>query len=412
MHRKTALPPVRFLDRKTPPHIITLVLIAGLAALNQNIFLPALPEMAAFFRTDYAVMQLTLSGYLAGTAALQLLIGPLSDRYGRRPVMIGALVVLIAATIVCVLSTHVAVFLAARMVQTTVVAGMVLSRAIVRDMVPVEQAASMLGYVTMGMSMVPMFGPAIGGMLSELFGWQASFTALGILAILILVIVIVDLGETNRSPSASFRAQFAVWPELLGSRIFWNYALISVFVSGAFFSFLGGAPFAGTTLLKLTPGTLGLQFLYTAAGYMAGNFISGRFARRLGLMRMLLIGNGISLIGVGLALVFALAGHFTALSFFGPMVLMGLGNGVALPSANAGMVNVRPDLAGSASGLGGALTLGLGAILSVIASSIMSEETGAVPLLAVMFACALAAMLSIGMLRSSTRNADGNPSAD
>lgn len=408
MHRKTALPPARFLDRKTPPHIITLVLIAGLAALNQNIFLPALPEMAAFFRTDYAVMQLTLSGYLAGTAALQLLIGPLSDRYGRRPVMIGALVVLIAATIVCVLSTHVAVFLAARMVQTTVVAGMVLSRAIVRDMVPVEQAASMLGYVTMGMAMVPMFGPAIGGMLSELFGWQASFTALGILAILILVIVIVDLGETNRSPSASFRAQFAVWPDLLGSRIFWNYALISVFISGAFFSFLGGAPFAGTTLLKLTPGALGLQFLYTAAGYMAGNFLSGRYARRLGLMRMLLIGNGISLLGVGLALAFALAGHFTALSFFGSMVLMGLGNGVALPSANAGMVNVRPDLAGSASGLGGALTLGLGAILSVIASSIMSEETGAVPLLVVMFACAVAAMLSIGLLRSSTRKAGGD----
>lgn len=408
MRPKTALPPARFLDRKTPPHIITLVLIAGLAALNQNIFLPALPEMAAFFRTDYAVMQLTLSGYLAGTAVLQLLIGPLSDRYGRRPVMIGALVVLIAATLVCVLSTHIAVFLAARMVQTSVVAGMVLSRAIVRDMVPVEQAASMLGYVTMGMAMVPMFGPAIGGLLSELFGWQASFAALGTLAVLILIVVIADLGETNRSPSASFRAQFAVWPDLLGSRIFWNYALISVFISGAFFSFLGGAPFAGTTLLKLTPGTLGLQFLYTAAGYMAGNFLSGRYARRLGLMRMLLIGNGISLLGVAIALAFALAGHFTALSFFGPMVLMGLGNGVALPSANAGMVNVRPDLAGSASGLGGALTLGLGAILSVIASSIMSEETGAVPLLMVMFACAVAAMLSIGMLRSSTRTPGGD----
>ena len=408
MRPDTALPPARFLDRKTPPHIITLVLIAGLAALNQNIFLPALPEMAAFFQTDYAVMQLTLSGYLAGTAILQLLIGPLSDRYGRRPVMIGALIILIAATIACVLSTHVAVFLAARMVQTAVVAGMVLSRAIVRDMVPVEQAASMLGYVTMGMAMVPMFGPAVGGLLSELFGWQASFTALGILAVLILIVVIADLGETNRSASASFRAQFAVWPELLGSRIFWNYALISVFVSGAFFSFLGGAPFAGTTLLKLTPGMLGLQFLYTAAGYMAGNFLSGRYARRLGLMRMLLIGNGISLLGVAMALAFALAGQFSALSFFGPMVLMGLGNGVALPSANAGMVNVRPDLAGSASGLGGALTLGLGAILSVIASSIMSEETGAVPLLVVMFVCAFAAMLSIGMLRSNTRKPGGD----
>lgn len=401
MSEHDALPPARFLDRTTPPHIVTLVLIAGLASLNQNIFLPALPEMTAFFGTDYAVMQLTLSAYLAGTAVLQLLIGPLSDRYGRRPVLIAALVVLVAATAACVLATHIAVFLAARMVQTTVVAGLVLSRAIVRDMVPVEQAASMLGYVTMGMALVPMFGPAIGGMLSEQFGWQASFAALGLLGAVVLVIVLADLGETNRRPSASFRAQFAAWPALLGSRLFWAYALICVFVSGAFFSFLGGAPFAGTQLLHLSPGTLGLQFLYTAAGYMAGNFLSGRYARRLGIRRMMFIGNFISLVGIGLSLALALAGHFTVASFFGSMILMGLGNGVALPSANAGMVSVRPDLAGSASGLGGALTLALGAILSVVASSIMTEETGAVPLLAVMLACALAALASLRLLPST-----------
>lgn len=394
----TPQPPARFFDRRTPPHIITLVLIAGLSSLNQNIFLPALPEMAAFFKTDYAVMQLTLSGYLAGTALLQLVIGPLSDRYGRRPVMIGALAIMLIASLLCIFATNVTVFLTARMVQTAVVAGLVLSRAIVRDMVPLEEAASMLGYVTMGMALVPMFGPAVGGILSEIFGWQACFAALAILTFVILVIVAADLGETNRQPIGSFRAQFRVWPHLLASRLFWSYALISVFVSGAFFSFLGGAPFAGTTLLKLSPSALGLQFLYTAIGYMAGNFFSGLFAKRLGIRQMLVIGNGITFIGIGFALVMAMLGHFTALSFFGSMVLMGLGNGVALPSANAGMVSVRPDLAGSASGLGGALTLGLGAILSVIASSIMTEETGAIPLLAVMFACALIAMLSIATL--------------
>ncbi|MCA0257850.1 MAG: multidrug effflux MFS transporter [Proteobacteria bacterium] len=394
----TPQPPARFFDRKTPPHIVTLVLIAGLSALNQNIFLPALPEMASFFKTDYAVMQLTLSGYLAGTALLQLVIGPLSDRYGRRPVMIGALAIMLIATLFCIFATDVTVFLIARMVQTAVVAGLVLSRAIVRDMVPLEEAASMLGYVTMGMALVPMFGPAVGGILSETFGWQACFAALAILTFLILIIVAADLGETNRQPIGSFRAQFRVWPHLLASRLFWSYALISVFVSGAFFSFLGGAPFAGTTLLKLSPSALGLQFLYTAVGYMVGNFFSGLFAKRLGIRHMLVIGNGITLIGIGFALVMAMAGHFTALSFFGSMVLMGLGNGVALPSANAGMVSVRPDLAGSASGLGGALTLGLGAILSVIAASIMTEETGAMPLLIVMFTCALIAMVSIATL--------------
>lgn len=398
------LPPARFLSRKTPPHIVTLVLIAGLAALNQNIFLPALPEMARFFEADYAVMQLTLSGYLAGTAVVQLFIGPLSDRYGRRPVMIAALIILLLATVVCVVATDIAVFLTARMVQTTVVAGLVLSRAIVRDMVPIDQAASMLGYVTMGMAVVPMFGPAVGGMLSELFGWQASFGALGLLGTLVLAVVIADLGETNRNPSASFRAQFSVWPKLLGSRYFWNYALICVFMSGTFFSFLGGAPFAGTNLLKLSPGVLGVQFLYTAAGYMAGNFFSGRYARRVGILKMLILGNGITFLGVALALVFAVTGHFSTATFFGSMVLMGVGNGVALPSANAGMVNVRPDLAGSASGLGGALTLALGATVSMLASSIMSDETGVMPLLYVMFACAVASMASILLLVTSAKS--------
>lgn len=407
MHERSPLPPARFLDRKTPPHIVTLILIAGLGALSQSIFLPALPEMAAFFGTDYAVMQLTLSGYLAGTAVLQLFIGPLSDRYGRRPVLIVALCILLAATLVCLLATHIAVFLAARMVQTAVVAGLVLSRAIVRDMVPLEQAASMIGYVTMGMALVPMFGPALGGILSENFGWQACFAALGLMGVIVLALVIADLGETNRRPIASFRAQFAVWPELLRSRLFWSYALISVFVSGAFFSYLGGAPFAGATLLKLSPGELGLQFLYTAAGYMTGNFLSGRYARRAGILRMLTIGNIISLIGITIALAFSLAGHFTALTFFGSMVLMGLGNGIALPSANAGIVNVRADLAGSASGLGGALTLGLGAVASVVASSIMTEETGATPFIAVMFVSALAALACIGLLVSAMGKSGG-----
>ena len=238
--------------------------------------------------------------------------------------------------------------------------------------------------------------PVIGQFMRENDGFIGHLTPLSLHQD--LIIVAADLGETNRQPIGSFRAQFRVWPHLLASRLFWSYALISVFVSGAFFSFLGGAPFAGTTLLKLSPSALGLQFLYTAIGYMAGNFFSGLFAKRLGIRQMLVIGNGITFIGIGFALVMAMLGHFTALSFFGSMVLMGLGNGVALPSANAGMVSVRPDLAGSASGLGGALTLGLGAILSVIASSIMTEETGAIPLLAVMFACALIAMLSIATL--------------
>ena len=150
---------VRFLDRSTPPHIITLVLVAGLAALCMNVFLPSLAAMATYFGTDYAVMQFAVSGYLAATACLQLVIGPLSDLFGRRPVMLTSIILMILATLVCAFAPNITVFMIGRVVQAAIVSGFVLARAVVRDMVPANQAASMIGYVTMGMSVVPMIGP-------------------------------------------------------------------------------------------------------------------------------------------------------------------------------------------------------------------------------------------------------------
>ena len=265
----------RFLDRKTPPHIATLVLIAGLSALNMNMFLPALPAMAADFGADYATIQLAISGYLAGTAVLQLIIGPLSDRYGRRPVLLSGIGLFLLATLVCIAATSIEVFLIGRMLQTTLIAGLVLSRAIVRDMVPMEEAASMIGYVTMGMTIVPMIGPVLGGVLSDLLGWQANFVAILIFGLMVMGVVWLDLKETNDSPSESFAAQFRAYPELLSSGAFWGYTLTTTFASGVFFAFLGGAPFVGSTLLGMSPTVLGLYFCFTAFGYMVGNFLSG-----------------------------------------------------------------------------------------------------------------------------------------
>ena len=375
---------VRFLDRSTPPHIITLVLVAGLAALCMNVFLPSLAAMATYFGTDYAVMQFAVSGYLAATACLQLVIGPLSDLFGRRPVMLTSIILMILATLVCAFAPNITVFMIGRVVQAAIVSGFVLARAVVRDMVPANQAASMIGYVTMGMSVVPMIGPTIGGILNDVAGWQASFALLAILGVGVLLLAFFDLGETNNAKSASFSQQFHAWPELLRSGRFWGYALTSTFSSGMFFCFLGGAPFVGTILYGLTPAMLGLQFFFMATGYMLGNFVSGRYASRIGIPRMMMAGNVIGMIGVILAIAMPFLGFNTAYEFFVPLALIGVGNGVTLPSANAGMVSVQPHLAGSASGLGGALTIGGGALLSVLASSLLSREAGTTPLLMVM----------------------------
>jgi len=389
----------RFLDRTTPPHIITLVVIAGVAALCMNVFLPSLATMAVYFETDYAVMQFAVSGYLAATACLQLVIGPLSDLFGRRPVMLASIAVMIVATLVCMLAPNITVFMIGRVAQAAVVSGFVLARAIVRDMVPMEQAASMIGYVTMGMSVVPMVGPTVGGLLNDISGWQSSFALLCLLGLGILALAWLDLGETNHNRSASFSQQFHAWPELLRSPLFWGYALTSTFSSGMFFSFLGGAPFVGSVVYGLSPAMLGLQFFFMASGYMLGNFISGRYASEIGITRMMLSGNVIGIAGIIAAIALISVGAQSAYAFFVPLALIGVGNGVTLPSANAVMFSVQPHLAGSASGLGGAMTIGGGAALSVLASSVLSKEDGTWPLLLVMLATGLVALLTTYIVR-------------
>jgi DHA1 family bicyclomycin/chloramphenicol resistance-like MFS transporter len=388
-------PITRFLDRTTPPHIVTLTLVAGLSALSMNIFLPSLPGMTAYFDADYRLMQLSVALYLAMNAVLQIIIGPISDRYGRRPVLLVSFAIFILATLGTLVAPTAGTFLAFRMVQAAVSAGMVLSRAVVRDMVPGDEAASMIAYVTMGMSLVPMLGPAVGGVLDSAFGWQANFWLLLGLGVLVTWLIWRDLGETAAPRSGGLRAQLADYPELLTSPRFWGYAAAAMFASGAFFAYLGGAPFIGTEIHHLDPAMLGLLFGAAALGYLFGNGVAGRYSVRFGIDRMILWGSLVSAVGLAISLLLHLAGFAHPLIFFGFMVPLGIGNGMVLPNATSGTLSVRPQLAGSASGLGGALMIGGGALLSALSGSLLSVETGAWPLLALMFASALLSLVAI-----------------
>jgi len=388
----------RLLDRATPPTLFTLILLTGLSALAMNIFLPSLPAMTAYFEADYAVVQLAVAFYLLVNAVLQLVIGPISDRFGRRPVILAGLVMFIIATIACIHAPTVELFLAARMAQAAVVVGMVLSRAAVRDLFPEDQAASVIGYVTMGTAVAPMIGPAVGGALQEGFGWQANFWLLAALGVLALVMVWGDFAETAHKSGKSLMAQFRDYPELLTSPRFWGYTLATTFSSGAFFAYLGGAPFVAEVLFGLSPVWLGVYFSAPAVGYFAGSYVSGRFSMRFGVNRMVLWGCYINAVGVGLSLVVFLAGYGSALVFFGFMTLVGVGNGMSIPNATSGALSVRPHLAGTASGLSGAIMLGGGAGLSALAGKLLDEQSGTWPLLTLMMATALAAVAAIGVV--------------
>lgn len=385
----------RFLNRTTPPHVATLILLAGLSTLAMNIFLPSLPGMARWFGVDYAVMQLSVSTYLAGSAVLQIIVGPLSDRYGRRPVILAALVVFVLATIAAILAPSAHWFLVARVVQAVVATGMALSRAVIRDMVPTEQAASMIGYVTMAMSVVPMIGPAVGGALDEWFGWRASFVLLAAAGLLMLAMAWADLGETARPTGQSLGAQLAEYPELLTSPRFWGYAGVASLASGSFFAYLGGSPFVGEKVFRLSPAVIGYYFAAPAIGYAIGNFLAGRYSMRVGLDRMVLSGTLLSTLALALGAVAARLSPAHPLIFFPVVGAMALGNGITLPNANAGMLSVRPHLAGSASGLGGTLMIGGGAVLAAITGPLLTESAGHYVLLEVMAVSSALSVLCI-----------------
>lgn len=389
----TQRPHVRFFDRTTPPHISTLILMAGVGALSLNVFLPSLPTMADHFGVEYGLMQLSVSLYLAMTALVQIAIGPLSDRYGRRPVVIASVTLFVLASLGAIYAANFTVFLMCRLAQTSIATGFAMSRAVVRDMVPQDQAASMIGYVTMGMSVVPMLGPAVGGVLDEAFGWQASFWMLAGSGVVLLIMVIMDQGETFERREGGFAAQVREYPALLTSQRFWGYCLAAAFASGAFFAYLGGAPFVGSDVFGMEPAELGLFFGAPAIGYLVGNGVSGRYSVSVGVNRMVLYGALLTVAGMALLLGFDLAGLHHPVVFFGFMIFIGLGNGILLPNANAGMLSVRPALAGSAAGLGGAFMIGGGAALSAVASFILEPGTGALPLIVLMLLTTIASAI-------------------
>ena len=387
---------VRFLNRSTPPHILTLILLASISALTMNIFLPSLPNIASELNSSTSILGLSVGIYLASSAVLQLIIGPFSDQFGRRPLILWSLIIFCISTLATVFVTNTAQFLILRIFQAISASCMVLARAIVRDTTEsIEKAGSKIAYVTMGMALVPMVGPAIGGLLDYQYGWEASFWLLFILGLVILIISFFDVGETLSDHNQSFLEQISTYPSLLRSKRFWGYCLSSAFVSGAFFSYLGGAPFVGNEVFGLEPKDLGFWFGAPAVGYVLGNFLSGSFSTKIGLDKMIFLGVTTALFGVSISLTISLLDHGSVLSFFGLMTLVGLGNGMSIPNATAAMMSINPKLAGTAAGLGSAIMIGGGAALSAIANFILIPGSSEIPLIMLMWTSVFCGLCSV-----------------
>ena len=369
-------------------------MLTSLGALATNLFLPSLDNMARDFGVPYGVMQIAISGYLAASALVQLLVGPLADRHGRRPVMLAGLVLFILASAGTLLAQSATMFLFFRILQAVAMTGTVLARAMISDLAA-DRAASMMGYVTMGMSLVPMFAPVLGGRLEEAFGWHGAFTVLLVVGMLALAWSWHDLGETMTSPGMPLREQLRRYPILARSVRFWGYCLASMLNAGAFYAYLGGASFVGAQVFHLDPVTVGNWFAAPSIGYMIGNALAARLSGRFSINGMILTGSAITAGTLALALIVTLSWVEAPLVFFGATTIMGIGNGMTMPNAMAGMMGVRPDLAGTASGFGGAMMTAGGAMLATLAGAMLVPGAGSAVLLAIMAGSAGGAVLAI-----------------
>lgn len=373
-----------FADR--PPKLTTLVLLTALPLLSLNMFLPSLPHMAEDLGTDYALVSFSIGGYLAITGFLQLIIGPLSDCFGRRPVILISLGIFVVASIACAIASNIWMFLAFRVLQGAVISGVALSRAVVRDTAGEREAVNMLSHISMAMAIAPMLGPLFGGVVDEFLGWRANFVVFFILGSGILALCWFDLGETNKALTGSFLQPFRMYPELLRSGPFWGYALCGVFSTGAFYAFLAGVPLVATSAFAMPPVLLGLCIGTITVGFFFGSFLSSHHAKDYPLATIMLIGRIVACAGLLLGILSFAAGAEHAAFLFGSTIFVGIGNGLTMPSATAGALSVKPALAGSASGLSGALTVLGGAVLTTVTGSVVTAG-GIYALLGIMLFC-------------------------
>ncbi len=349
-----------------------------------NILVPAVPELSHQFGAPATTMQLTVSLFLIGLAVAQLVMGPLSDRFGRRPVMMGGIALNVFASLMAIVMPTVESIIAARILQAIgASAGLVVARAVIRDLFSRERAAAVLGLVATVMVVAPTFGPLVGGVLETMFHWHAIFIFTALTSFAVLIWVAVTLPETRdlNAPAEQRQGFRRDLMQLARSRQFIGYVLVAAFGSSTFFVFLGGGPHIVVTLMGRTSAEYGLWFVISSVGYMAGNFAVSRLSTRYGIHALIVWGIIFEIVGVAFAIALAAwAPDFGPWIVFVPQTVIALGNGLMLPGAIAGATSVRPQAAGTAAGITGCTQMGLGAALVQYAAWLLGDATSPLPM--------------------------------
>lgn len=357
------------------PSLVVLVAISTLQPIALNMIAPATPALARGFQASYATAQLTLTLYLVSVALTQLVVGPLSDRFGRRPCVLVGIAVYLAGSVLGALAPSMGMLLFARLLEGAGAGtAFALARAIIRDTSSRDEAAGQIATVTMVMVVAPMIAPYIGGHIETWFGWRMIFWSMA--AVGALVFVLTGLGLPETAPNLGIRTSmlgiFRALPELARDRGFVVNVFALSMTSASFFAFVAAAPFIVVETMGRGSDTYGAYFMLNALGYMIGNFAMSRLAVKHGTTRMVRIGLAISALALTVALALSFSSFWTPLALFLPLAFNAVGNGLTIPGSTAAGLSSRPELAGSAAGLMGAIQLGAGAIVTIAASALVT----------------------------------------
>jgi DHA1 family bicyclomycin/chloramphenicol resistance-like MFS transporter len=390
---------------------VLLTALTAMLAISTDMYAPAMPAVAAEFGADWATTQLTLSLFVAGFAVSQLVYGPLSDRFGRKPVLAAGVLIYLAASVACITAATIEELMVYRFLQSLgACAGPVLGRAVVRDIYGREGAARMLAYMGAAMGFFPIVSPILGGYLVVELGWRSIFIVVSVYAALALVGTVLVLHETNRwrDPSATHPARLARnYATLLGDRFFVGYTLVLSFIYAALFLFLSGSSLVLIGTFGLAPQEFGELFSLGVVCYVSGSFASGRLSARVGIDRLILIG---SIVGAtaGLAMVaLALAGVAGTYAVVGPMWLFTAGLGLVIPNGMAGAIGPHATMAGTASAMVGFFQQGSAALIAALVGVLFewTQMSVAVSVAAVTMAGLVGFYLCVWRSRGRTRAA-------
>jgi MFS transporter, DHA1 family, multidrug resistance protein len=389
--------------KDAPDPVVATALVSALLAITPfslDIALPALPSVARAFDAAPGRVQLVVALFLAGMAAGQLAYGPASDRFGRRPVLLGALGLYVAATVLCAVAWSLEWLAAGRLLQGLgACAAPVVARAVVRDVYEPVRGARVLSVAATGMALAPIVSSLLGGVIVFAAHWRVVFVALSVLGALLLAGVAILLEETNtgqRRASLAMAALLRDYALLASDRRFLGYALTLSGGSVGLFAWISGSPFVLMTLLGLPAYLYGVAFATVNLGQLAGALVSARLVPRVGIDRTIGVGLVFYLAGGLTLLAAAAAGARHPAAVVAPMALFQFGNGMVMPNTVAGAIAPFPHMAGAASALAGFLQMVAGSLSGIVLGRL--HDGSARPMAALVAGAALGAAAAFGLV--------------